>query len=96
MNDTHLPSVEAIALVSVSPDAVLLLSAGLTVIAAREAALQAFGANRDDVVRHNLRQALAGSDSLDALVASANAMRTGQLHTWHPDCSGRRPIGING
>jgi two-component system sensor kinase FixL len=85
MNDTHLPSLEAIALVSVSPDAVLLLSPGLTVVAASEAALQAFGANRDDIVGHNLRQALAGSDSLDVLVASANAaIRTRQSHRIAP------------
>ncbi len=85
MNDAHSSSQEAVALVSASPDAVLLLSPSLTVIAASEACLHVLGAGRDDIVGHNVRQALAGSDSLEALVASASvATRTGQPHHMVP------------
>jgi len=85
MNDVYNPSQEAIALVSASPDAVLLLSPGLTVVAASEACLSVLGASRGDLVGHDIRQALAGSDSLDGLVASAQAaMRTGQPHQMTP------------
>ncbi|MBS0525718.1 MAG: PAS domain S-box protein [Proteobacteria bacterium] len=85
MNDAHIPSPDAIALVSASPDAVLLLSPGLTVVAASEACLRVLGTCRDDIVGRDLHQALAGSDSLDALVASANAaMRNGQPHHMAP------------
>src|SRR5690348_13607659 len=85
MNDVYHPSQEAIALVSASPDAVLLLSPGLTVVAASEACLSVLGAGRSDLVGHDIRQALAGSDSLDGLVASAHAAtRTGQPHHMAP------------
>jgi two-component system sensor kinase FixL len=85
MNDAHLPSQEAIALVSVSPDAVLLLSPSLTVLAASEACLSVLGTGRNHIVGQDVRQALAGSDSLDALVASANAAaRTRQPHHMTP------------
>ncbi len=85
MNDVYHPSQETIALVSASPDAVLLLSPGLTVVAASEACLGVLGAVRGDIVGHDIRQALAGSDSLNALVASAHtAARTGQPHHMAP------------
>jgi len=85
MNDAYLPSQEAIALVSVSPDAVLLLSPSLTVVAASEACLRVLGAGRNHIIGQDVRQALAGSDSLDALVASANAAaRTRQPHQMTP------------
>jgi two-component system sensor kinase FixL len=85
MNDVYHPSQEAIALVSASPDAVLLLSPGLTVVAASAACLRVLGAGHDNIVGRDIRQALAGSDSLDALVASAHAaIRTRQAHQMTP------------
>ena len=85
MNDAYLPSQEAIALVSASPSAVLLLSPALTVVAASETCLRMMGAGRGEIVGRDVRHALAGSDSLDALIASANAaVRTGQPHQTTP------------
>lgn len=85
MNDVHFPSQEAIALVSASPNAILLLSPGLTVVAASAACLRMLGSGRDGIVGLDIRQALAGSDSLDALIASANAaVRTEQPHATAP------------
>src|SRR3954452_6378380 len=85
MNDAYLPSQEAIALVSASPNAILLLSPGLTVVAASEAGLHVLGASNDEIVGQDIRQVLAGSDSLDALIASANAaVRTRQPHQMTP------------
>jgi two-component system sensor kinase FixL len=85
MNDPHLPSPEAIALVSASPNAILLLSPGLTVIAASEACLRVLGAGSGEIVGVDVRQAFAGSDSLEALIASVHAaIRTGQPHQMAP------------
>lgn len=85
MNDAYLPSQEAIALVSASPDAILLLSPGLTVVATSKACQRILATNRDDLVGRNVREALAGSDSLDGLIASAHAAtRTGQPHHMAP------------
>jgi two-component system sensor kinase FixL len=85
MNDAHLPSQEAIALVSASPEAALLLTPELIVLAASEACLRVLGANKGEFVGHDIRHALAGSDSLDALIASASAAtRTRQTHRTAP------------
>ena len=76
---------DAVALVSASPNAILLLSPELMVVAASEAWIRAFGTTREEVVGRDIRLALAGSDSLDALVASARAaLRTGQPHHMTP------------
>jgi len=85
MNDAYLPSQEAIALVSASPEAVLLLSPALTVFAASEACLRVLEVGSGEIVGQDIRHALAGSDSLDALIASAQAAtRTGQPHSIMP------------
>jgi len=85
MNDANLPSREAIALVSASPDAVLLLSPELTVLAASDACLHLLGVARGEIVGRDIRHALVGSDSLEALVASAYvAIRTSRPHQMTP------------
>jgi len=78
-------SPDAIALVSASPNPVLLLSPEFTVLAASEAYLQAIGARRGDIVDHDIRDALAGSDSLEALLSSLRAaLQAGRAHRMVP------------
>jgi two-component system sensor kinase FixL len=85
MNDIYPPSPEAIALVSASPDAVMLLSPELTVVAASEACLRMLEVGNGEIVGRDVREAFAGSDSLDALTTSAHAAtRTKKSHHMMP------------
>jgi two-component system sensor kinase FixL len=85
MNDSTFVSDDALALVSSSPDAVVLLSRELRVVGASDACLRVLEIERADIVGHDISDALAGSDSLDELVASAKAaLRTGEPHQTRP------------
>ncbi|HTR83273.1 MAG TPA: PAS domain S-box protein [Reyranella sp.] len=78
-------SEEVAALVAASPSSVLLLSTELTIVAASDAYLRDLDARRDDIVGHDIRDALAGSDSLETLVASLKAsLRDRQPHRLAP------------
>ena len=85
MSDPHSTSADVVALVSASPNAILVLSTDLTIVAASNAYLAMFKAARTDFVGRDIRDVLAESDSIDALVASARAaIRTHQPHEMIP------------
>jgi len=72
---------EVVALLSASPRPVLLLTPDLSVVAASDSYLKTMGVTRADLIGRDLRDVLAGSDSLNSLVASVKtALRTRQSH----------------
>jgi len=74
-------SPEVTALLSASPRPVLLLSPDLTVVAASDNYLATMGVTREHLIGRDLRDVLASSDSLSALVASLRtALRTRRSH----------------
>jgi two-component system sensor kinase FixL len=85
MTGVHQVSDDAQALVACSPSAIVLLTTELTVTAASDACLRLLGIKSADIVGLDVRDALAGSDSLDDLLASARAaLRTGRAHCTGP------------
>ncbi|HZV06138.1 MAG TPA: PAS domain S-box protein [Gemmataceae bacterium] len=85
MNHPYAASHDVVALVSGSPNAVLLLSPQLSVVAVSDRYLGMLKSMRADVAGRTLRDAFSGSDSLDALMASVQtAMRTRQPHRMAP------------
>jgi two-component system sensor kinase FixL len=85
MSVSQTASPDVVALVAASPSAILILSPDLTVAAVSDACLTLFNAARSDFVGRDLREAMSGSDSLDALVASARAcLRTQEPHRMIP------------
>jgi two-component system sensor kinase FixL len=85
MNASPAVSHDALALVSSSPASILLLSPELVVAAASDVCLRLLGIARMDIVGLDVRQALAGSDSLNELMVSIHAaMRTGHQHQTRP------------
>lgn len=85
MNDSPLVSDDALALVSSSPVAIVLLSPTLMAVGASDACLQLLDIGAEDIVGRDIRESFAGSDSLDELVASAQAaLRTGQPQRTGP------------
>lgn len=78
-------SPELAALISMSQSPVLLVSSDLTVAAASDSYLAMMKVSRPDLVGRSIRDGLAGSDSLESLVASMNAaLRTRQPHRMTP------------
>jgi two-component system, LuxR family, sensor kinase FixL len=78
-------SSDASALVSASSTLELLLSPDLVILAASEPYLRAMQVSRSDLLGRTIRDALAGSDSLEALIASlGSTLRTRQPHRMVP------------
>jgi two-component system sensor kinase FixL len=76
---------ELAAAIAESPNPLLLISSNLTIAAANDSYLAMSGASRAELVDRPVREAFAGSDSLDALVASLNAaLRTCKPHRMMP------------
>jgi len=85
MNTPVALSRDSAALVSASPSPMLLLSADFTIVAASDAYLRILRTRRENLVGRPIWDALAGSDSLDALVASLRAaLRTRLPHQMIP------------
>ena len=83
--DARTPYSELAALIAASPNPVLLVSSDLTIAAASDPYLAMMGASQEELIGQNVRDAFAGSDSLEALVASLNAaVRTRQPHRMTP------------
>ncbi len=66
-------SPEVADLIAASPGAVLLLSPDFKIVAVSDLYLEAMDVSRAELVGHHVSDALAGSDSLDALLASLRA-----------------------
>ncbi len=76
---------ELAALVAGAPSPMLLVSSDLTIAAASEAYLTMMGVTQSDLLGRTIREGFAGSDSLNALVASLTAaLRTRQPHRMIP------------
>ncbi len=69
------------ALIAADPNAALLLSPDLKIVSVSDSYLGLLDVARGDLVGRHIRDALAGSDSLTALLASAEyALRSGKPH----------------
>lgn len=78
-------SQELAALVAAAASPMLLVSSDLTIAAASEPYLNMMGASPRDLLGRTVREVFAGSDSLDALVASlAAALETRKPHRMMP------------